>query len=39
MPYNKITLAELIEAWETAGSPTVCDGDHLFALFGWEYYL
>lgn len=38
MTYSRMTLEEVLTAWETSGSPTVCDGDHLFALWGWEYF-
>ncbi len=38
MKYHQMSLDEVLTAWETAGSPTVCDGDALFALWGWEYF-
>ncbi len=38
MKYHQMTLDEVLTAWETSGSPTACDGDSLFAFWGWEYF-
>ena len=38
MSYAKMSLDEVMTAWETGSSPTVCDGDWLFAFWGWEYF-
>lgn len=37
MTYSRMSLDEVLTAW-AYGRPTVCDGDWLFAFWGWEYF-